>query len=147
MTPKHTIMTTVKEIVGGTPAEVIVKILLAAAASLWASLEMIGLSIFGYFILLVADAVMGAMLSPNAFMTSKFLWGPSRKFLLTTLMLLAASVVETMIPGNFLFFGVAAFICATTLLDVSRKYGKLTDSKLIVWLEEKLGAFVKTKGE
>jgi len=147
MTPKHTIMTTVKEIVGGTPAEVIVKILLAAAASLWASLEMIGLSIFGYFILLVADAVMGAMLSSAAFMTSKFLWGPSRKFLLTTLMLLAASVVETMIPGNFLFFGVAAFICATALLDVARKYGKLTDSKLIVWLEEKLGAFVKTKDQ
>jgi hypothetical protein len=140
-------MTTVKEIVGGTPAEVIVKILLAAAASLWASLEMIGLSIFGYFILLVADAVMGAMLSSAAFQTSKFVWGPSRKFLLTTLMLLAASVVETMIPGNFLFFGVAAFICATALLDVARKYGKLTDSKLIVWLEEKLGAFVKTKDQ
>ena len=136
--------TTVKEIVGGTPAEVIVKILLAAAASLWASLEMIGLSIFGYFILLVADAVMGAMLSSAAFKTSKFVWGPSRKFLLTTLMLLAASVVETMIPGNFLFFGVAAFICATALLDVARKYGRLTDSKLIVWLEKKLGAFVKT---
>jgi hypothetical protein len=139
--------TTVKEIVGGTPAEVIVKILLAAAASLWASLEMIGLSIFGYFILLVADAIMGAMLSKADFKVSKFTWGPMRKFLLTTLMLLAASVVETMIPGNFLFFGVVAFICATTLLDVARKYGKLTDSKLIVWLEEKLGAFVKTKDE
>jgi hypothetical protein len=60
-------------------------------------------------------------------------------------MLLAASVVETMIPGNFLFFGVAAFICATALLDVARKYGRLTDSKLIVWLEKKLGAFVKTE--
>jgi hypothetical protein len=136
---------TVKEIVGGTPAEVIVKILLAAAASLWASLEMIGLSIFGYFILLVADAIMGAMLSSTAFKVSKFAWGPMRKFLLTTLMLLAASVVETMIPGNFLFFGVAAFICATALLDVARKYGRLTDSKLIVWLEKKLGAFVKTE--
>jgi len=147
MTPKHTIMTTVKEIVGGTPAEVIVKILLAAAASLWASLEMIGLSVFGYFILLVADAIMGAMLSTARFKMSVFVWGPSRKFLLTVLMLVGASVVETMIPGNFLFFGVAAFICATTLLDVARKYGKLTDSKLIVWLEEKLGAFVKTKDE
>jgi hypothetical protein len=39
---------------------------------------------------------------------------------------------------------VAAFICATALLDVARKYGRLTDSKLIVWLEKKLGAFVKT---
>lgn len=136
---------TVKEIVGGTPAEVIAKILLAAAASLWASLEMIGLSVFGYFILLVADAIMGAMLSAEAFKTSKFAWGPMRKFLLTTLMLLAASVVETMIPGNFLFFGVVAFICATTLLDVGRKYGRLTGSKLVEWLEEKLGGFVKTK--
>jgi len=108
---------------------------------------MIGLSVFGYFILLVADAIMGAMLSTARFKMSVFVWGPSRKFLLTVLMLVGASVVETMIPGNFLFFGVAAFICATTLLDVARKYGKLTDSKLIVWLEEKLGAFVKTKGE
>lgn len=137
---------TIKEIIGGTPVEVSVKVGLAAAAALWANLETIGLSVLAYFILLIADAVMGAMLSMRAgkkFDTWHFTLGPSKKFALTTLMLFCSALVDTLIPGNFLFYGIAAFICATALIDVARKYGKLTGSKLVAWIEHKLGAFIK----
>ena len=137
---------TVKEIIGGTPTEVLVKIALAAAAAMWANLQTIGLSVLGYFILLVSDAVMGAVLSLRTgkkFDTTFFALGPAKKFGLTTLMLLCSAVVDTMIPGNFLFYGIAAFICATALIDVARKYGKLTGSKLVAWIEAKLEAFIK----
>lgn len=137
---------TVKEIIGGTPTEVLVKIGLAAAAAMWANLQTIGLSVLAYFILLVTDAIMGAVLSMRSgkkFDTWHFTLGPSKKFGLTTLMLLCSAVVDTMIPGNFLFYGIAAFICATALIDVARKYGKLTGSKLVAWIEAKLETFVK----
>lgn len=136
----------IKEIIGGTPAEVTIKIGLAAAAAMWANLQTIGLSVLGYFILLVTDAIMGATLSMRTgkkFDTSFFVLGPAKKFGLTTLMLLCGAVVDTMIPGNFLFYGIAAFICATALIDVARKYGRLTGSKLVAWIEHKLETFVK----
>ena len=141
---------TVKEIIGGTPTEVLVKIGLAAAAAMWANLQTIGLSVLAYFILLVTDAIMGAVLSMRSgkkFDTWHFTLGPSKKFGLTTLMLLCSAVVDTMIPGNFLFYGIAAFICATALIDVARKYGKLTGSKLVAWIEHKLDGFVKVPDE
>ena len=141
---------TVKEIIGGTPTEVLVKIGLAAAAAMWANLQTIGLSVLAYFILLVTDAIMGAVLSMRSgkkFDTWHLTLGPSKKFGLTTLMLLCSAVVDTMIPGNFLFYGIAAFICATALIDVARKYGKLTGSKLVAWIQAKLEGFVKVPDE
>lgn len=137
---------TIKDIIGGTPAEVSVKVGLAAAAALWANIQTIGLSVLAYFILLVADAIMGAVLSMRdggKFNTWHFTMGPSKKFALTTLMLFCSAIVDTMIPGNFLFYGIAAFICATALIDVARKYGRLTGSKLVAWIEHKLGGFIK----
>jgi hypothetical protein len=68
-------------------------------------------------------------------------------------MLFVAAIADSMIPHSSwipdqpIFFGVLTFVGITTLLDVARKYGKLTGSKLIVWLEEKLGGYIKTKDE
>jgi hypothetical protein len=137
---------TIRDIIGGTPAEVTVKVGLAAAAALWANLQTIGLSVLAYFILLIVDAAMGAMLSMRSgkkWDTWHFTMGPSKKFALTTLMLFCSAIVDTMIPGNFLFYGIAAFICATALIDVARKYGKLTGSRLVAWIENKLEVFIK----
>ncbi len=145
-----------KEIIGGTPIEVAVKILLSGIAVLWGNLQIIGMSIFLYFLMLVVDAIMGAMVSTRKgkeFRTTYFLRGPLKKFGLTAGMLFVASIVDTMIPDvpwmldTPVFVAVAGFVGITTLFDVARKYGKLTGSKLIVWLEEKLGGYIKTKDE
>lgn len=137
---------TVKEIIGGTPTEVLVKIGLAAAAAMWANLQTIGLSVLFYWVLVVGDAIFGAMIAARSgkkFDFTFFVSGPAKKFGITTIMLLCSAVVDAMIPGNFVFFGIAAFICATALIDVARKYGKLTGSKLVAWIEAKLETFVK----
>jgi hypothetical protein len=148
--------TLLKEVIGGTPAEVGIKILLAAIVALWDNLQVIGPSVFLYFCALAVDAVMGAMVSTRkgkAFSTSHFMVGPMKKLGLTTGMMFVASIADSMIPHSSwipdqpIFFGVLTFVGITTLLDVARKYGKLTGSKLIVWLEEKLGGYIKTKDE
>jgi len=145
--------TLLKDIIGGTPAEVAFKILLSGIAVLWGNLQIIGMSIFLYFIMLVVDVVMGAMVSTRkgkAFRMSHFTMGPLKKFSLTAGMLFVASIVDTMIPDASwipdtpIFIAVAGFVAITSLLDVARKYGKLTGSKLIVWLEQKLGGYIKT---
>lgn len=145
-----------KEIIGGTPAEVGAKIILSGVAVLWGNLEIIGMSIFLYFLMLVIDAIMGAMLSVRRgrnFRMSFFTIGPLKKLSLTAGMLFVASIVDTMIPdaswipNTPIFIAVAGFVGITTLFDVARKYGKLTGSKLIVWLEEKMGGYVKTKDD
>ena len=143
-----------REVIGGTPVEVGIKILLAAIALLWDNLAVIGTSVFLYFLMLVVDAIMGAMLATKdgkAFEFTFFLRGPLKKLSLTAGMLFVASMVDSMIPDmqwipeTPLFIAVATFVGITTLLDVARKYGALTGSKLILWLEERLGRYITTK--
>lgn len=143
---------TAREIIGGTPMEVITKATIAALVMLWGNLQAIGLSLFGYFILLLLDAVFGAVVSMRegkAFSWTHILFGPGKKLSLTAGMLLAAAVVDSMIPNagwipdSPLFYGVAMFVSTTMLLDVGQKYGKLTGSKVVLWIEARLGRFIK----
>lgn len=146
------LLITAKDIIGGTPAEVATKAGLAALTLIWGNLQVIGLSLFGYFILLLLDAVFGAALASRekgAFEWSRFIFGPGKKLSLTAGMLLASAVVDSMIPNTGwipdspLFYGVAMFVSTTMLLDVGQKYGKLTGSKVVLWIEAKLGRFIK----
>ena len=137
--------TSLKEIIGGTPIEVLVKLVLAGVAALWANLEVIGMSAFLNFIMIVIDAGLGAAISKrkgNELSIKYLISGPSKKFLLMACMLLAAAVTDSLIPGNFLFYGVTMFISAASLLDVAKKYGTLSGSKLANWIEEKLGTLL-----
>jgi len=145
-----------REIIGGTPAEVGIKLLVAAIALLWDNLAAIGASVFLYFCMLVIDAMMGAALALRAgttFRMAFFVAGPFKKFALTAGMLFVGAVVDSMIPNVPLipdtpvFIAVATFVGVTTCLDVARKYGQLTGSRLIVWLEQRLGRVIKTDDE
>lgn len=136
---------TLKEVIGGTPIEVTVKLIIAGIAALWANLEVIGMSAFLNFILLVIDAGMGAVISKkkgNDISIKYLFMGPFKKFMLMAGMLLAAAVTDSQLPGNFLFYGVTAFISAAGLLDVAKKYGTLSGSKVANWLEDKLGTML-----
>jgi hypothetical protein len=141
----------IRDVIGGTPAEIGAKILIAALAALWGNLQVVGMSVFLYFVLLVIDAVMGALVSMKEgqkFSVKHFTFGPLKKFALTAAMLFVASIVDTMIPDvswipdTPLFIAVASFVGLTALLDVARKYGILTGSELIKWLEKKIGKHV-----
>ena len=143
---------TVKEIIGGTPGEVIAKAAIAALIAFWNNLAVIGMSIFGFGILLLFDALLGQALARKQgvrFSFSKFMFGPLKKLALTAGMLLCTAVVDTMLPQTSwfpdspLFYGAAAFIAVSQLLDVARKYGTLSGSKVANWIEAKLGSFMK----
>lgn len=149
-----TVAQLLREIIGGTPAEVGIKLLLAALALLWDNLAAIGASVFIYFLMLVIDAVMGAMLSirrGGKWSSAFFVRGPFKKFTLTAGMLFVAALVDSMVPDHAwipdtpIFIAVASFVGITTLLDVARKYGALTGSQLIKWLEAKLGNVIKVE--
>lgn len=149
---EHTVGEALRHILGGTPAEVLVKLILGAVAMLWANLSAIGASIFGYFILIVADSVMGVMLSKRAgvnFSPARFLKGPSSKIIVTGFMYLCAAWVDSMIPNagwipdQPVFFVVTMFVSVTALLDVAQKYGDLTGSKLVARLRKLLGHHIE----
>ena len=143
---------TVKEIIGGTPTEVMAKAGVAALIAMWNNLEVIGMSIFGFGVLLLFDALLGQALarkSGKRFSFNKFMFGPLKKLALTAGMLLCTAVVDTMLPqaawmpDSPLFYGAAAFISVSQLLDVAKKYGTLSGSKVANWIEAKLGRFIK----
>ena len=143
---------TIKEIIGGTPMEVSAKALVAIAVAMWNNIQIIGMSIFGYGVLLLIDALMGQALarkSGKAFSMTHFIYGPGKKLSLTAAMLLCTAIVDGMmpqaswIPESPLFYGAAAFICVSQLLDVAKKYGTLSGSKVANWIEAKLGTFIK----
>jgi len=143
---------TIKEIIGGTPGEVFAKAFIAAAIAMWNNFQIIGLSIFGFGVLLLFDALLGQALARKngqRFSFSRFMFGPLKKVALTAGMLYCTSVVDTMLPqaawmpDSPLHYGAAAFISVSQLIDVARKYGTLSGSKLANWIEAKLGTFIK----
>lgn len=145
---------TMKDIIGGTPGEVFAKAGIAVLVAMWNNLQVIGMSIFGFGILLLFDALLGAALAKKSgrpFSFGKFMFGPLKKLALTAGMLLCTAVVDTMlpqaswIPDSPLFYGAAAFISVSQLLDVAKKYGTLSGSKVANWIEGKLGTFIKTE--
>lgn len=141
-----------RDIIGGTPSEIAWKALLATAVALWNNFQIIGMSIFAFCVLLLFDALFGQALARKAgqrFSFTRFMFGPLKKLALTTGMLLCTAVVDSMLPqaawlpDSPLFFGAAAFISVSQLLDVARKYGTLSGSRLANWIEAKLGRFIK----
>lgn len=141
-----------KEVIGGTPLEICTKALVAVAVAFWDNVQVIGMSVFAYGVLLFVDALMGQALarrSGRLFSFQHFIYGPGKKLSLTAAMLLCTSIVDGLLPkANWLpdsplFFGAAAFICTAQLIDVAKKYGTLSGSKVANWIEAKLGSFVK----
>jgi len=148
----QTFTETLKEIIGGTPGEVAAKAVIACGVAFWENIVVVSSAMFGYGILLFIDALMGQALarkSGKMFSFSRFIYGPGKKLVLTTGMLLCTSIVDKLIPGfawlpdNPLFYGAAAFVFVSQLLDVAKKYGTLSGNKFANWLEAKLGKFVK----
>jgi hypothetical protein len=147
---KHLIIT-LREIIGGTPAEVAMKILIAAVAALWTNLQVIGLSVLAFTMLVGIDAAFGVALARRngvAFSSKKLMGGPVFKVVLTAAMFLACSIIDTMLPripwlsDSPVFYGAAMFIAVTQLIDTARKYGTLFNSGLANWIEAKLGPVI-----
>ena len=148
---KQSIWVGLKEIIGGTPAEVGVKILIAAIAALWSNLQVIGMGVLAFTILVGIDAIFGLALAKRngvPFSSKKLMGGPVFKVVLTAAMFFACSIIDTMLPkipwlsDSPVFYGAAMFIAVTQLIDTSRKYGTLFNSRLANWLEAKLGSVI-----
>ena len=141
-----------KAIIGGTPGEVLLKAMLAILAALWANIETMGLAASGYFVLLFVDSVYGAKLAKRAsipFSISKFGNGITSKFIITSLFLFCTAVVDSMLPSaawipeSPIFYTAVGFICASQIIDIAKKYGTLSNSKIANAIEAKLGRFIK----
>ena len=91
---------TVKDIIGGTPTEVMSKIGIAAVVALWQNFQVMGAAVLGFFIPLAVDALFGAILARrgDAFDAKKFFVGPLIKIALTVAMFLCTTIVDTMLP-------------------------------------------------
>ena len=145
-------MNSLREVVGGSADEVAAKALFAVVIVIWNNFQVIGMSLFGFGVLLMVDALFGQALARKRgehFSFTRFMVGPTFKMVMTACMLFCTNLVDGLLPNaewfpdSPLFFGAAAFISVTQLIDVARKYGTLSGSKVANWIEGKLGGFIK----
>ncbi len=138
-----------REIMGGEPVEIAAKIVVGALAMLWNDIQAIGWGATAYFILLFVDAVFGAVIAQRkgkGFNVGFFILGPGKKVIFTALMLFSTAIVDRMVGvNNTLVYGVVAFVCMAGLIDVARKYGDLTGSRVVNFIEDKASQFVTIK--
>jgi hypothetical protein len=148
---QQTLLEGLKEAMGGTPTEIVIKSIIALVTMLWANIVAIAMGAVVFFILLLTDAIMGYLLARRKgekFSSSKFAWRTAGKFVLTATMMFCLSVVDGLLPKwgwmpeSPLLYSGAAFLCVTQLRDVAQKYGTLSNSKLANWLENKLGSML-----
>lgn len=152
---QETILEGIRGVMGGTPWEIWTKVVIALFAMLWNNLAAIGMGAAAYFVLLLADALMGwriAQTKDEPFSSTKFFIRPAIKFTVTGAMMFCLSVVDGLIPDwgwipdTPLFYSGAVFMCVGQLRDVAQKYGTISQTPFANWLEEKLGT-LKEKGE
>jgi hypothetical protein len=140
--------TTVKEIMGGTPGEVLAKAGLAVFAAFWGNMETVGMAALLYFVLLLFDSIMGAAIAMRAnvgFSAKKFLRGMAFKFIFTVMVMSSTAIVDVLIPkvewlsDSPIFYSATAIIGVSAIIDIVRKFGTLGNSKIANALEAMLG--------
>lgn len=140
-----------KEVLGGEPMVIVVKIIVGALTMLWGDVQVIGWGMTAYFILLLFDAIMGAIISGKKgkpFKVGYFVSGPGKKVIFTAMMLFATAIVDRISHlNNVLVFGVVAYISMSGLMDVASKYGELTGSKVLSFIKQKANGILTTKEE
>jgi energy-converting hydrogenase Eha subunit C len=136
------------EVLGGTPVAVALKAVIGGLAILWSHLDNVGTVVMLYAILVVVDVILGtaqAKAKQIQLHPTRWLSGPAKKLGLTAVLFLGASVIDSIIPGEFVLFGMSGYVAGALFLDVAKKYDAVTGMSVFAWLEDKLGSLVRRK--
>jgi hypothetical protein len=136
------------EAIGGTPLQVVVKVIVGALSVLWSHFANVSNVVMLYFILVVVDVIVGtALASHNNLKMDRTRWlsGPAKKLGLTAALFMGASVIDNIIPGQFVLFGTSGYVAGAMFLDVAKKYDTLTGLHVLQWLQDRIGAVVGIK--
>lgn len=132
----------VEQVLGGTPAEVVLKMLGGAIVALWGWATATAAVMLAYFALVLVDVVFGIALSQqlnNKLEFRRLFTGPAKKLGLTAALFVGAAVIDTVVPGTFILTGIAGYVCVAQFIDAGDKYHRLTGSKVVEWIKERLG--------
>jgi hypothetical protein len=144
----QTLFEHVGQVIGGTPLAVLTKTAVAAFTMLWAHFNNVGSVVLLYFILVIVDVIMGAALARSKgkeITPGRWISGPAKKVGFTAFLFLGASVIDAIIPGEFVLYGMSGYVAAALFLDVAKKYDLLTGLNVLAWLEERLGSLLRKK--
>ncbi len=148
--PSQTLTEHIAEVLGGTPLQVVVKTAIGAFAILWGHLSNVSSVVMLYSILVGVDVVVGTALASHQnkpMDRSRWFSGPAKKFGLTAFLFLGASVIDSIIPGQFVLFGTSGYVAGAMFLDVAKKYDTLTGLNVLAWVQEKLAAVIGVKAK
>lgn len=136
------------EVLGGTPGQIILKTIVGAVAILWSHISNVSTIVLLYGILVIVDVIVGTALASrrgDKMDRTRWLSGPAKKLGLTAALFLAASVIDGIIPGQFVLYGTSGYVAAALFLDVAKKYDALTGLNVLQWLQDRLASFLAPK--
>lgn len=149
MTPHpQTLSEHVVEVLGGSPLQVIIKTIVAAIAIFWSHINNVSTIVMLYGILVVVDVVLGtALASARSVKMDRTRWlsGPAKKLGLTAALFMGASVIDSIIPGEFVLFGTSGYVAAALFLDVAKKYDTLTGLSVLQTIQDRIGHLLGIK--
>ena len=138
----------IHQVFSGNPSDMMIQGVagaLGAIVSAWAEVNPF---VGAYVVIVVVDTFLGVRLSQKEgrkFVWTRLLRGPGEKVIFTTVVLVAAQFMELFIPGNFLAYGIAAYMSAVLFLEMVGKYDKLTGNTTLEWVRERIGSLTNIK--
>jgi hypothetical protein len=135
----------IAEVVGGTPLQIITKTIVAAFAILWSHVDNVSSIVLLYGILVIVDVVLGTALARkrgDKMDRTRWLSGPAKKLGLTAALFMGASVIDGIIPGQFVLFGTSGYVAAALFLDAAKKYDSLTGLNVLEWIQQRIGGIL-----
>ena len=136
------------EVLGGPPPAVLLKVIVGAFAILFSHLANVSPIILAYSVLVIVDVILGTAQAKSKGVPvhpTRWLSGPAKKMGLTAALFIGASVIDSIIPGEFVLFGMSGYVACALFLDVAKKYDAVTGMNVVAWLEDRFGNLINRK--
>ncbi len=138
----------IEQIFNGDPLSMALQSIAGAIGALLSAWSKVNPFVGIYIGLVVVDTILGVRLAKRQgkpFSWSHLLWGPGQKILFTAVILLGAQFMERFVPGEFLAFGMAAYMCAVLFLEAVSKYDTISGTNVLAWVRDRLSTATKPK--
>lgn len=140
----------ITKVFAGDPVDMFLQAIIGALGAMVSAWAAVNPFVGAYVMIVIVDTFLGVRLSKKegkAFSWSHLLWGPGQKVVFTSVILLAAQFMEVFIPGNFLAYGMAAYMSAVLFLEAVGKYDKLSGHSILSWVRARIGSLITVKDE
>lgn len=138
----------IHKVFAGDPIDMLIQGIVGALGAIVSAWAAVNPFVGAYIMIVIVDTFLGVRLSRKqgrAFSWTLLLWGPGQKVVFTSVILLAAQFMELFIPGNFLAYGMAAYMSAVLFLEAVGKYDKLSGNEILGWVRARIGSLVTVK--